>query len=192
MDQTLEHWADAVGHEGCYQVSDLGNVRSLPRTVARTDGRTMRKQGFALKPRPNQAGYLRVSLNMPQRDRYIHALVAEAFIGPRPAGMDVNHIDGNKSNNAACNLEYCTRKANINHAVGLGLINPGLRPLSVYARGDSHANAILTESIVRKMRADYVAQGGRRGFIKETAEALGVSQSNISMILGRKTWKHVH
>jgi hypothetical protein len=192
MDQTLEHWADVVGHEGCYQVSDLGNVRSLSRTVARTDGRTMRKQGFTLKPRPNQAGYLRVSLNMPQRDRYIHALVAETFIGPRPAGMDVNHIDGNKSNNAACNLEYCTRKANINHAVGLGLINPGLRPLSVYARGDGHANAILTESIVRKMRTDYVAQGGRRGFIKEKAEALGVSQSNISMILGRKTWKHVH
>jgi len=84
MDQTLEHWADVVGHEGCYQVSDLGNVRSLPRTVARTDGRTMRKQGFALKPRPNQAGYLRVSLNMPQRDRYIMRLLPRHSLAPGP------------------------------------------------------------------------------------------------------------
>lgn len=191
MNQTLEHWRPISGQEGSYEVSDLGNVRSLPRQVMRIDGRSMKKRGVTLKPRPNHAGYLRVGLGAGVRDRYIHALVAEAFIGPRPQGFDVNHIDGNKGNNAASNLEYCTRKVNINHAVGLGLINPGLRPLSVYARGEGHAMAKLAESDIQRIRADYESCLRAKGYITRTADSYGVSRSTISMILSRKIWSHV-
>mgnify|MGYP001809888964 CR=1 FL=1 len=192
MNQILEHWLPVVGFEGAYEVSNLGNVRSLSRQIKMKDGRTRYKSGVCLKPRPNPAGYLRVGLGGNARDRYIHALVAEAFIGPRPKGLDVNHIDGDKTNNAVDNLEYCTRKVNINHAVKLGLIQPGLRPLSIYARGQRHAMALLTEEDVRWIRSEHRARsGGKRGFMAEAARKLGVSNTTILSIVYRKTWTHV-
>lgn len=72
-------------------------------------------------------GYQRVPLckNGKCRHFLVHTLVAEAFIGPKPPGYQVNHKDGNVKNNNYTNLEYCTPKENIRHAIETGLWDPG-------------------------------------------------------------------
>src|SRR5690606_19120684 len=72
----------------------------------------------------------------------VHVLVAEAFIGPKPKGMTVNHIDGDKTNNHATNLEYLSVADNIRHAFAMGL----------YPRGERHHQAKLTEDQVRQIK----------------------------------------
>ena len=72
-----------------------------------------------MKPSVNSSGYLKVVLrhNKQSKNKYLHRLIAEHFIeNPTNAPM-VNHKDGNKLNNHVSNLEWCTRKQNVNHAV---------------------------------------------------------------------------
>jgi len=106
-----EDWRPVVGHEARYSVSNLGRVRG-PR-------------GHILKARYNpKRRYCAIHLDQgggKYVDRYLHVLVAEAFLGPKPTGLDVNHKDGNRQNNAASNLEYITRSENHRHAAALGL-----------------------------------------------------------------------
>ena len=108
-----EVWKDVVGYEGLYKVSDRGNVFS----VERRDPRGRRIGGRLLKPIQSRGGYLQVQLhkNGKMKGKYIHRLVAEAFI-PNPKKLpEVNHKDENPSNNELSNLEWCTRKHNNNH-----------------------------------------------------------------------------
>ena len=106
---------------GIYQVSNLGNVRSLTRKVNTFNGfRTA--QGKILKPLKTNKGYYRVDLKQHQKDKYIlvHRLVAETFI-PNPNNYPiVNHKDTNKANNKVDNLEWCTQSHNIKEAYRLG------------------------------------------------------------------------
>lgn len=113
-----EIWKDIEGFEGLYQVSNLGRVKSLERVIIRKNGRKIPCREKNLTSSIGAFGYYRVNLckNGRQFTKKIHTLVAEHFIGKRPEGYDVNHIDENKANNAVSNLEYVTRKENINHA----------------------------------------------------------------------------
>lgn len=106
-----EIWREIKGYEGKYQVSNLGRVRSLDRTVQDTIGRTRHLKGKMLKLKKNvKSNYLYVSL--PDRYEYVHRLVARAFI-PNPNGFpEVNHKDENRSNNIYTNLEWCSRQYN--------------------------------------------------------------------------------
>lgn len=108
-----EIWKDVVGYEGYYQVSSCGNVKSLHFGYE-----------YILSSRPIADGYLRVSLSVNgiAKDKLVHVAVAEAFIGPVPLGQEVNHIDLNKINNRADNLEYKTHLENIRHAISAGVI----------------------------------------------------------------------
>lgn len=113
-----EHWKSIKGYEGLYEVSDLGNVRSLPRfaTVTR-NGLTYSRpyEGKVLKPTHRQHGYLGVMLygkgghkKRGFKTFSVHRLVAEAFI-PNPENLpEVNHLDENKQNNRADNLEWAS------------------------------------------------------------------------------------
>lgn len=83
----------------------------------------VRRRGRVLRPQPHNNGYRTVSPDG-RKHKTIHSLVAAAFLGPRPDGCDVNHIDGDKTNNAASNLEYVTRKENMQHAMATGLWTP--------------------------------------------------------------------
>lgn len=109
-----EIWKDIPGYEGYYQVSNLGNVKSLPRK--RLD-RNQIIQGKILSKRKKQNGYIIVTLSKDSKEQkcYVHRLVAQAFIPNYKNCKEVNHIDENKLNNSTNNLEWCDRKYNCNY-----------------------------------------------------------------------------
>lgn len=83
-------------------------------------------KGRILRPHINKHGYPQVAITVAGKKMWIpvHRLIAETFIGPRPYGMQIDHIDGNKLNNAARNLEYVTGSENMQRAFRLGLVKP--------------------------------------------------------------------
>lgn len=101
-----EIYKDIEGYAGLYQVSNMGNVKSL------NYNKTKRER--ILKAEKDVGGYLRVALRKQgtQKHYKIHRLVAEAFI-PNPNNYkQVNHIDEDKTNNSVDNLEWCSAKYN--------------------------------------------------------------------------------
>jgi len=110
-----EIWKDVPGHEGMYQVSNLGRVKSLGwKAPSIRNGRYFERKvnGKILKGRPNKRSYLRVALL--GKDFRIHQLVAMAFLGHKPNGMElvVDHINGNKTDNRVQNLRIVTQREN--------------------------------------------------------------------------------
>ncbi len=123
----VENWRPVVGWEERYQVSDLGSVKSVPfmqRYLLRNGKVAYRLTAeLLLSTQVINSGYqiVHLYLNNQRTGRLVHRLVAAAFL-PNPGGLpEVNHIDGNKANCAASNLEWATRSDNKLHAVEIGL-----------------------------------------------------------------------
>ena len=118
-----EIWKDIKGFEGRYQVSNFGNIKSLPKLHKYNRGYYLTKEKI-LKNNIGQRGYLYVNLsneNHYSKGYQIHRLVAQAFIPNIENKPCVNHIDGNKRNNIVSNLEWCSYLENNIHAYKTGL-----------------------------------------------------------------------
>lgn len=104
----MEIWKDIPEYEGCYQVSNLGNVK--------------RVNGKILKPQSHtKFGHLRVGLWKDGKCKYkgVHNLVLLSFIGECPKGMEIRHLNSNPSDNKLSNLKYGTRSENMIDAAKL-------------------------------------------------------------------------
>ena len=111
-----EEWRDVVGYEGRYQVSSMGRVKSLGRVTIMKDGRKLPVKERILKPNVVYGGYLTVNLCGDNKKWFlVHRLVCEAFHENPGNKPQINHINEIKTDNRACNLEWCTVKENNNH-----------------------------------------------------------------------------
>jgi hypothetical protein len=113
-DNTMEEWRPIPDCSG-YEASNLGRIRSIDRTIHCKDDTLRLRRGVILKQclggaMGRRTRHMLVSIN--RRTVLVHALVAAAFIGPRPPGKQVAHNDGDSLNNAAINLRYATPKQN--------------------------------------------------------------------------------
>lgn len=177
---TEEIWKDISEFDGVYQVSNLGNVRSVKRTVKYSNGRLYEYDSKILKQTLNaKRGYKYVNLSFAgkRKNLPVHRLVAKAFVNNSSGAEYVNHIDGNKLNNISCNLEWVTAKDNSLHAVRLGLI----------PSGEKHYSSKFTNSQIVEFRKNF-----RKG-IPLTSLAImgGVGVSTMHSILYKKTYKGV-
>lgn len=107
----MEKWINITWTNNIYAVSNEGRVRS--NNCPRKDGRVCKET--VLKTWVGNHGYQTVALRVNGKYKRctVHSLVAEFFLGPKPKGTEVDHIDGDKLNNTANNLQYITRKQNI-------------------------------------------------------------------------------
>lgn len=167
----VERWREVPGWPD-YEVSSLGRVRSWKK-------RTCARPGAILKRLKGPRGYWQVNLHRDGKraTKVVHRLVALAFLGPRPDGMQVLHKNGKTTDPRLGNLRYGTPKENAADAETHG----------TQVRGSKCGKAVLTESDVvriRELRQQQVV-------LKDIAEMFGVSITNVHDICRRRTWTHV-
>lgn len=174
MESIPEIWKDVVGYEGEYQVSSSGRVRSLDRYVKSARGKRL-VRGITMQLMKHPHGYRSVSLRGVNRV-LVHRLVAEAFIGAPPRGCtDVNHINGVKHDNRVQNIEYCTRRQNVRHAMATGLMNNS---------GENNGQAKYKRSDIAIAYAMY-AEGSTA---KEASRKTGIPVSAIFRATSGRHW----
>ena len=174
-----EIWASVPGYEGLYEVSNIGRVRSLPRSIkcgsgSRTIPGVLRRQSIA------SSGYQVVSLSKECviRTACIHVLVLTAFVGPRPDGMHACHSDGDRLNNRLDNLRWDTIRENALDRLRHGTL----------ICGSKQKGAILDELKVAEIKR-RLRSGERQTVL---ANEYGVALETIHSIKSGKSWRHVH
>lgn len=169
-DPTTEEWRPVEGWP--YSISNLGRLRRDVTITSTTAGRILR-------PGLDVYGYARTALGSSGKRRYvmIHALVAVAFIGPRPPGHTVNHKNAVKTDNRAENLEWATPAQQKRHAMLHGLVAVGTR--------NRHAK-LLPEQVI-EMRAKHAL--GRTG--ASLGREYGLDKATVCAIVKRQLWKHI-
>lgn len=112
-----------------------------------------------------------------KKNKTIHSLVMETFVMKRPFDMQINHIDGDKTNNDVSNLEYVTASENLKHAYKTGL---------KCALGEKNGQAKLTAKDVKEIKSLF-------GVISQSkiAKKFNIDQSTVSNIKTGKLWSHV-
>lgn len=152
------------GYEGLYSATSDGHIWSHK-------NQRIRKEYL------DSSGYLSVTLsrNGEKKTVQVHRLVASAWLGERPIGCDVNHIDGIKRNNQPRNLEHISRKENVKHAIRMGLMTPSqtrLKHIGISQRKLSVEQA----REIQRLYADGHLQ-------KHLSEQFGVSKTTIRNII---------
>lgn len=159
----MEQWLSVVGFEGVYEVSDYGNIRSV---------KTKKIKAYTLNKKENRP-FMNLHKGGRQKIMKPHTLVLTAFVGPRPAGLECCHNDGNPWNNHISNLRWDTPQNNQRDRAKHGTSN----------RGEQCAAAKLTEQKVFAIRLDSRLQ-------REIAAEYGVRENTISRIKSGKRWAH--
>lgn len=155
-----------------YEVSSHGNIRSI----------NYKKTGLVknLKPAKSNDGYLKTMILSDDNTYHswsIHSFVCLTFIGPKEYGVEINHINGIKTDNRIENLEYCTRSENIKHAFKNGLIRPKVGSLNGMAK--------LSELQVKEIR-EHAKNNGRYYGRKQLALKYNVSECTIKEVVNRR------
>jgi hypothetical protein len=169
MNDTPEIWKPIIGYEGFYEISNKGRVASI-------------KNGERFVRKANKAThYLTVSLKKRPCDLYqksptIHSLVASAFLGIRPNGYIIRHIDGNRYNNFVTNLCYGTKEDNYNDSVKHGT-----------HAGGNNGRAVLNETSVKAIKMLLALGVG----VNDISNQLGVTKPTLYAIKNNRNWKGV-
>lgn len=173
-----EVWKSINGYETMFEVSNMGRVRGIQRTTKTTEYGPTICRARLLKGTPDRKGHIRICFgNGPSKKSFfVHRLVAEAFIGPRPRGLNVLHKNDIANDNRAENLYYGTQFQNMQDRERNGKT----------ARGERCGCAKLTAEMVREIRllkptTTYYALAAR----------FGVSHTSIEQVVKGKTWTHV-
>lgn len=172
-----EVWKDINGYNGHYQISNHGNVRSFKNSRHGISEKSKLLSTPKLKNGYNCVG---LSNNGKVTTKYIHHLVADAFIPNPKCKPQINHIDGNKENNNVSNLEWVTVSENCIHANKNGLINK--------AKGEGHPHSKIRAVDVLQIRSIYSQKFFTQ---KEISEAYGIGITQVSYIVNNKKWKHL-
>lgn len=173
-----EIWKDIEGYEGHYQVSNIGRIKRLEKSVM-FGSRIKKLKVLILKTYRKTDGYwfVRLSKNDIPKNFYVHRLVAIAFI-PNPENKpEVNHINGIKSENNILNLEWNSKKENIIHGYRNGLQKASRK--GVFGSDNKCSKPILqfdlNGNLIQEFDSGVIAS-------KET----GLSRGNISSCLKGK------
>jgi hypothetical protein len=173
----MEIWKPVITHnlQNYYEVSNLGNVRSLPRQGKANYG-TRFYGGKPVKPFLNSNGYLVVNLTYKgfRKQCTVHTLVLESFVSPKPQGLEACHNDGNPSNAKLENLRWDTRKNN--HA-------------DKKIHGTQQIGSKNPFSKINEEQAFFIKYSKKP--LKELAKKFNVSIGCIEKIRYNETWKHI-
>jgi len=152
-----EEWRPIPGYQG-YEVSSHGRVRSFRKRAKGSGPKWIiaKTAQRILKPATDRTGYLGVNLMLRGRVHHtcIHRLVARAFLGPCPDGMEVCHNDGDSSNNYIGNLRYDSHEANMSDAVEHGSY-------------DNQERYTFSQQQVRAIRAQATRGASFRGLARK-------------------------
>lgn len=169
MNTPDEVWKPIPNYESFYEISNHGRV-----VVIKNDGRYFRKLNYAT---PYPCISVRDIDGSGQKSLYVHKLVAKLFIGERPSGLVIRHLDGNRLNNHVSNLAYGTPRENYDDTV----------KHKVHA-GANNSRALLTE---RSVKAIKILNKDFNLDKYDLAKAFDVSQATIHAILTGRNWKDV-
>lgn len=177
-----EKWAPVYGYEQFYEVSNLGNVRTLPRKVEYPDKRkSYIRPAMKMKQTTNCNGYNLVSLRKDGVTKMlrVHRLVLLSFVGCDNARPFVNHKDGVKNNNSLLNLEWATRSENTKHAYDNGLIS------KVRLSGEKHPQSKMSIEEVKKIRSLFKQGIGP----SEVSRIVNRPYSTVYSVKSGQNWK---
>lgn len=165
----MEVWKTIPNTNEIYQASSYGQIRSIDRFVKHNYGGSKKVSGRILKQGKQRNGYLAVPICIlgTEKRRNVHRLIASAFLGE--STLQVNHKDGNKTNNRIDNLEYCSSSDNIKHSFKIGLSN---------INGERHPSAKFTNAQILDIRR-MISSGER---VTDIAIKYKVAISTISNI----------
>ena len=138
-------------------------------------------------------GYIATTLgNGKQNYRYVHRLVADAFVNNKHEKPQVNHINGVKGDNRAENLEWVTPAENIRHAIETGLLKYKKKEKDIknskYSKGEDANGSLLNPEKVIKIRVLHETGEYKQ---VELAEMFGVNHRTINDVIKRRQWKHI-